>query len=572
MKPRYTPPQELQKKDWGDHPKEKPVEKTKNDTNIQIDIDSTVNRVYFPPVKIYNNVTIINNNVPQKPGSNLKIEDSEENLGQSETRVTIGETITLAKAIEDQEFGRLLHNPIVSEPTKIRQIIDNNLTQKIEVLAEEGAEKFERYLSGDSESILSDACALVLPQALRGLSGEFGLLFGSETIRLLSYYFTSTSMNTFVGVSDSIPINYKIVQEAPVYNEPKDTESDFRISNFDDIKKLIFGELDNNLVFWESYLKNAIDETYDKDDKEEIATEANSMAELFVNLLAQSYRRLGLDDYPFVLPRSLTEETEPGKQERTDTSDSLADFLLWQLKAFDGVLGQFPINIEIQDNDLIQVGDQPIDIKLPNLAETLAELTGKSILNEALVNALLTINLKIIAETGSNKQTSVQNYYLLTAIQEYLGFKTSQKTKDLDLLFNPKILNEKPEKQTLSKALENSTIPIPIEINDDEDSLEEQLKILVEAARITKAVHWRGVDPRGNIASQLKSIFSNAASLLEDLDIKSNQDLDNFLDSLEKGFSDKSGLIDATKPFGREYNRRPKARNLNNDGENNTTQ
>ena len=94
------------------------------------------------------------------------------------------------------------------------------------------------------------------------------------------------------------------------------------------------------------------------------------------------------------------------------------------------------------------------------------------------------------------------------------------------------------------------------------DSLEEQLKILIEAARITKAVHWRGLNLQGNVPEQIKSIIKNADKLMSDLDANGKNTLEDFLNSLQLGFANKSSSIDSTKPFGRDYNRRPRVKDL----------
>ncbi len=132
----------------------------------------------------------------------------------------------------------------------------------------------------------------------------------------------------------------------------------------------------------------------------------------------------------------------------------------------------------------------------------------------------------------------------------------------MEFTFNPSVILEEEDEQTLSKAIENSQIKIPIEVNDDSDSLEEQLKILIEAARITKAVHWRGLNLQGNVPDQIKSIIKNADKLMSDLDVNGKDTLEDFLNSLQLGFSNKSSNIDSTKPFGRDYNRRPRVKDL----------
>ncbi len=557
-----TIPPALRDKEWGDHPKEKPKENIKPEPDFAPNTNEDTNPVYNPPRRIYDEEDDNFRNNPKKPDSNLQIDETEETLNQENSKVVIGKAVTLAQAIKNQEFGRLLYNPVKNKRVKIRQVVDTSLQQKLVELNNSGLEEFQKYLLDDSNKSLFDACVLALPQSLRGLAGNLGLIFGSEAIRILAFYFTSASQNTYIGVEDGIPLGYEVIFEAPNYSPNKLVVDSVKMTNFKDFRKLVLGDTEKLLLEWEYTINRAIEESYDPQKLLEVRTEAKSVADLLLYILAPFFRRLGLNDYPLLIPKDLTQEPENGQLEEFVSAQSLVDFLLTQYTTLDGIFGQFPINIRIEDNDLIKTGDQAVDIKLPNIAETLAELTGKTLTNEALINALLTVSLKNIAETGSNKQTSIQNYYLLTAIQEYLGFKTRQKSTEVDLLFNPSVVAKREDDQSLTEALQNSKIKVPIEINDDEDSLEEQLKILVEAARISKAVHWRGVDLKGDIFNQLKSTFLNAGNLADQLSDKDKESLEEFLNSLQLGFANKSGNIDSTKPFGRDYNRRPRVKKL----------
>lgn len=275
-------------------------------------------------------------------------------------------------------------------------------------------------------------------------------------------------------------------------------------------------------------------------------------------------------DLPFILPKNLTQDPKPGDREEQVQTKRLSEFFIWQIQAIDSVLGQFPVKIRIEDTDLIKTGDQALNLEFPNLAELLTELVGLALSNQTNNNALLKTSLIELAETGQTKQQSIQNYYLLSAIQEYLGFKSKQTSKNVDFLFNPIITAEKLEDRTLENALKPKTIKVPIETNDDDDTLEKHMYALIEAARIIKAVHWRSIDIKGSPGKQIAGIIKQASKLAESLKEEENEDLEDFLETIEKGFSNKISTKDPNKPFNRNYGERPRIKYNQKDDDNGT--
>ncbi|MDJ0577850.1 MAG: hypothetical protein QNJ65_22160 [Xenococcaceae cyanobacterium MO_234.B1] len=49
---------------------------------------------------------------------------------------------------------------------------------------------------------------------------------------------------------------------------------------------------------------------------------------------------------------------------------------------------------------------------------------------------------------------------------------------------------------------------------------------------------------------------------MRDLDVNGQDTLEDFLNSLQLGFANQSSKIDSTKPFDRDYNRRPRVKDL----------
>ncbi len=568
---------DLKDKEWGDDPPQK------NDDNsddlppqiINNNNNQTNVKVYNEERKIYNNQVIFNientfNNYNfEKPKSKLSIKDSEENLEQTPTQIAIGKPITLKQSIKSQEFGKLLWNPVSTKKAKIRRVQDSNIEDKVTELTEQAGERFIKFLEGYKNEgdtpIIFDSFALIAPESIRGLSGKMGLIFGANVIRLLSYYGTIKSLNSFIGISDNIPNGYEFVEIDINYSLEYNNLNKLEIDNSTEIDL----GLPKGDINWESWIQAGIDQTFDLEEKINIEKPINNISGLLQYLFAQVYYRLGLQDYPFTVPNKLVAFGEDGEEEIEEKElYHLTDLIDWITRSFDGVLGEFPFKIRIEDNDLIKTGNQTLDLIFPNIAETLAELTGKQIQQEAESKVFLNILLRLLLESATIKQQTIQNYYLSSANQEYLGYKTGQTKKEVEFLFNPKVMLEDESNQTLSKSLEPSTLEIPIETNLDKNSLEGHMATLIEVARILKAQNWRKFDNKSDIAEQFISLIKNAAKLAEETKTDPKEELKDFLDSVEKGFADKSSILDATKPYGREYNRRPKANDLLNNGEN----
>lgn len=554
-------PHWIRNKQTGNDGKEVPREKP---PRLPQPVDPNPNgyprEVYREPVIIYQNNDFRTNNyypnLPSKPSSLLPIEDGQEVLNQTPTRVKIGAPITLTQSIKSQKFGQMLFNPFSEEKQKIRQISNSSIAEDLESLNEIGIDKFAGYLAKEKETTVLDAIVLLNAVSPRGLSGGYGFIFGVDTIRYLFANFTASSVNALIGVTDVIPDGYEIEEYDPKKDTDKLEPIDIKLLNAD----ITLDQILDVPINWESWIEKAVTEQYGEENDERNPVAVTNFVDFFKNAIAPFYFRAGMTNFPFVLPKTLTEDPQGKEKEVQVTANGISEFMLWQVQAFDSVLGQFPINIRIDDTDLIQTGDQELRLNFPNLSETLTELIGLALSNQTNNNAMLKMGLIELAEVGQTKQQAIQNYYLLGAIQEYLGFKSKQIIKDVDFLFNPGILVEEEEKQTLENVLKPAKLKVSIESNNDDETLEKQLYQLIEAARIIKAVHWQNVDLQGNPGGQIANIIKQASKLADALDFKDSKDLEAFLKDVELGFTNKIPEKDPTKPYGRNYSERPKVK------------
>ncbi len=278
-----------------------------------------------------------------------------------------------------------------------------------------------------------------------------------------------------------------------------------------------------------------------------------SLPDLIKSLLGVIYARGGLVDYPITVPDLLTSETD-----NTTQLQNAHRFQTWQTLQLDALLGRYPIKIKIEDSDLIKVGEQPIEISLPNVAETQAEMMGMLIESKASNDAILSAVLRDLAETGSHRLLGVKSNYLLNAIADYLGFATKQKKVKVPFSFNPINATQGDDTDSIAKALEEKEIDVEIEELKEKVSYQTSLSQLLEAAAIIKARFFKSV-PGG---AGLKEYLVNAIKAYGNATEEEQSNFDEFLDRLEKGFIDESGISDSINPYGRPFEDRPRVREL----------
>jgi hypothetical protein len=279
------------------------------------------------------------------------------------------------------------------------------------------------------------------------------------------------------------------------------------------------------------------------------------------------YFRQGLQEFPLEVPENITNTRSEGQtQEPKLTIPYASKFDEWRFRQMDALLGQFPIKIRIEDNDLIKTGDQALEIEFPNLAETIAELAGKALTNEAMVNLLLNINFRLINELGSTKQQGLVSHQIIENIADYLGYENGQIKQKMKLLYNP--LYEPPEQgqPDFAQLLKETEIDVIVEQLKEKNSLEEKLDRLLFAASIIRATFFEEVNPNNDdkwdgFVAEYKGIvnaFKNDSGTTED-------EFEDFLTKVEDGFTTEPGITDPNNPYGRKRDQRPRIRKIGAD-------
>jgi len=112
--------------------------------------------------------------------------------------------------------------------------------------------------------------------------------------------------------------------------------------------------------------------------------------------------RLGTAQYPATVPESLT-DTETA----TTQIENITDFLGWTVRQIDALTGQFPIEVEIKDADPSESGNQTRKVKLPNLAESIAEIYALSLRSGVNSDIHTSFLMRLAAEIISTKNAAL---------------------------------------------------------------------------------------------------------------------------------------------------------------------
>lgn len=237
--------------------------------------------------------------------------------------------------------------------------------------------------------------------------------------------------------------------------------------------------------------------------------------------------RIGVTQYPASVPENLL-TSEPQRQIRLQ---SITELFGWYIRQFDALIGEFPVNLKIQDIDPLTEGDQEQEIKLMNVAETLTELyalSAKTSISSDLHTNFLT---RLAAEIISTKNAAIITQDYARANAQFLGYKGNPKKRKIPYSFDPESLD------SLEKLLKNSEKFVIGWQEDDPESVVAYLQKIVFSAGIIKAVFFRG----GGQASQLLSQLRNLVDPDSDAQQASNEDWEAFI----RAINDPEGRFNA---------------------------
>jgi hypothetical protein len=196
-----------------------------------------------------------------------------------------------------------------------------------------------------------------------------------------------------------------------------------------------------------------------------------------MEMLELLHKRIGCDSYPMTLPGSLVQEND----EDVITLESQAEVSAYLISNIDAVTGQYPIEIEIEDSDPTKEGNQRQTIKLPNQAETLAELFGLVFKTENTLDLLIEIVMKMIPELISVKNAAITAQSYAKANASYLGYQGNIDGQKVPCNFNVDTAT------SIQEFLTGKTYETPVYTDESKEDLQATLRHLLFAASIIKA-------------------------------------------------------------------------------------
>jgi hypothetical protein len=289
-----------------------------------------------------------------------------------------------------------------------------------------------------------------------------------------------------------------------------------------------------------------------------------------IKLLREIHKRLGIDKFPGSLPATIIQEVPgQGVQPAEPPQVPIEDFvslLDWQFRRDDERWGQWVVQIDVKDADLTKEGDQGKQIKFPNLAESIAELEGQMLSVMANVDALVAMQVKTLAESGMARQEAIKSYLATKAIIKYMAFKSTEIDVSVPMTFTP-------GGETISELIKESEGHIKGTDYVEKETFRDICLDLLQAAAITRAVHWQKIDSRSDTKTQLLNLLKGTVDLAglvanpkkgsdEEKKFDPAKNFEDFIDSVEDGFRDTTGISDIQNPYGRTPDRRPRIREI----------
>ena len=159
-----------------------------------------------------------------------------------------------------------------------------------------------------------------------------------------------------------------------------------------------------------------------------------------------------------------------------------------------------------------------------------------------------------------------QGYLAAKAIIKYMAFKSTETDVPVPMTFTPGA-------DSISKLLIESEGHIKGTDYTEKETWRDVLLDLLQGSAIIRAVHWQRIDTKTDTKSQLLSLLKGSVNLAISLAKPQSQsengtektfdpenNFEDFLDNVEDGFRNTTGVTDVQNPYGKSSNRRPRIR------------
>ena len=408
-----------------------------------------------------------------------------ESDGQSDIKTPAGSSISLKEALVEREYGRLLWIPVLNEKVDITYVDATESQDTLNQLLSEGFDKFKAWITNqsDQEITLWDKSAMVFPESPSGGNPRF--LYGNEGLRFLTFINKQSSMTADYPVHDFVAREVNWVR--------RDTTSDF-------FRMPIFGKAVRGV-------RDVVD----------------------IVSLKNLDDVLGLDKFPGNLPPIFNVgrdelENNKSKDEKILEWDSgtksykihsYVDLALYFVQELDALIGEFPVQIQIDDASLTEEGDQKKEIAIGNIAEALTEIYGLLTTNSLQTDVSLNILTRMIIELTRIRQIGLTTQDIVYANREFLGYREKSISREVESPFT--INNDLDDYSAMLK--ESTQKYVSMEFAGKETVLEYLIRLFY-AAGLLKASLLAKVE-------DVKKVMETATN-----DLESNDDWESFEDEI----------------------------------------
>ncbi|EKD10308.1 hypothetical protein SPLC1_S103380 [Arthrospira platensis C1] len=268
------------------------------------------------------------------------------------------------------------------------------------------------------------------------------------------------------------------------------------------------------------------------------------MNEECCGMIRRIYEFLDPESFPAEMPEKITVNAE-NTENRIKRINTLPEWLMYRFDIDDERWGEFEVKVEIDDVNLMTKAEEKAEIKLPNLAEAIAEIFGMvmeiAISHQVTQNAVLTA----LHEAGLAHAAAFKAGREVSEIIDYLGFATEEKYETIKTAFTP-------EAESFEELLEPNESKVKITNQKDaKETLQTTLNQIKEIFAIVRAqgtLQVNSNDPAKDILADLTRLYD---SMKKQDDIR-EQETNKVQELLKKDFPDikiETELIDGDNPL-----------------------
>lgn len=266
---------------------------------------------------------------------------------------------------------------------------------------------------------------------------------------------------------------------------------------------------------------------------------------------------LGVDEFPAQLPARLTSGNDVVEIK------NIPQLLKQQILYTDETTGEYPVKVKIEDTDPTEEGNQSEELEFANASELMAEVFG-TLMNVAIdANVLVQLVTKALMETGLVRKQLHTTQSQVDALIKHQGFEIKEKIEAVPFTFTvPQTTNL--DEFKLEDFCKESIQKIEIIEYKGKNTYIEDAAIIRHMHGIIKGVFFRGIaKDAASVAGEISKLLKKQGEAIDKISDNSVDDLENFIEDFERGFSSYTGgtqTNDPNKPYGLPYEQRPRVK------------